>query len=89
MEPEKQKVEKIPEFKFRTCSEICIDADNHKDDLQYLSKLFKEMIANGTKYALVELDFISEHLINYAKSLGQNDAKKMKQFMVDAGLDLW
>jgi hypothetical protein len=54
----------------RSCSEICVDADNHAQDVDYLLKLFKEVSENLKKYTIVELDFMHEHLsghLHYAQ----------------------
>jgi hypothetical protein len=67
----------------RTCSEICVDADNHSDDLGYLSDLWKEVVSNKYKYSIVELKFMLEHLENYAKEMGRRDAQKLKQLLAD------
>jgi hypothetical protein len=65
----------------RSCSEICIDADNHSDDLCYLSDLWKEVVSNKYEYSLVELKFMLEHLENYAKEMGRRDAQELKQML--------
>ena len=69
----------------RSCSEICIDADNHSDDLGHLSDLWKEVVSNKCQYSLVELKFILEHLENYAKEIGRRDAQVLKQILLDGG----
>lgn len=69
----------------RTCSEICIDADNHSDDLGYLSDLWEEVISNKYDYCLVELKFILEYLEDYAKEMGRKDAQGLKQLLIDGG----
>jgi len=63
---------------FRTCSEICIDADNHQSDFGYLSKLYEEVRANLCKYPIVELEFMAEHLGSYAKALARRDVQEFK-----------
>lgn len=62
----------------KTCSEICIEADQNKDDLLHLSHLYSELIKNKKQYPLCELKFMIEHLTNYAKELGRKEAKELK-----------
>jgi len=62
----------------RTCSEICIDADENKDDLLWLSHLYSEVMKNKKSYPINELRFMIEHLENYAKEIGRRDAKELK-----------
>lgn len=69
----------------RTCSEICIDADNHSDDFDYLSNLWKEVVSNKKQYCLVELRFMIEHLENYGREMAKRDADAVKQMMSDSG----
>jgi len=67
----------------RTCSEICIDANNNSDDFEYISNLWKEVVFNKYEYCLVELKFMLEHLENYARELGKRDSQLLKQLLLD------
>lgn len=69
----------------RSCSEICIDADNHSNDLGYLSDLWKEVVSNKYEYCLVDLKFMLEHLENYAKEMGRRDAQELNKMLADGG----
>lgn len=69
----------------RTCSEICIDADNHFDDLGYLSDLWEYVILNKYEYCIVELKFMIEYLSDYAKAMASRDAQFLKNIL--AGCD--
>lgn len=70
----------------RTCSEICIDADNHKDDLEYLDQLRKEIIGNIYDYPLIQLQYMKEHLDNLVKELARSEAAEFKSFLSCFGL---
>lgn len=70
----------------RTCSEICIDADNHKDDLEYLDQLRKEIIGNIYDYPLIQLQYMKEHLDNLVKELARSEAAEFKRFLSCFGL---
>jgi len=65
----------------KTCSEICIDADNNSDNLNRLSSLWNYVIKNKREYPLVQLKFILEHIENHVKTLATNDARQLKQIL--------
>ncbi len=67
----------------RTINEIVKDADEHSDDLGYISDLWKEVISNKYEYCLDELKFMLEHLENYAKEMGRKDAQKLKRMLAE------
>lgn len=67
----------------RTCSEICIDADNHSEDIDYLDRLWNEVVANKKKYPLVELKFIHEHLMELTKVYAKKCAKETLAFFAN------
>ncbi len=49
----------------KTCSQICIEADNNKDDLMCLNRLWNYVVNNKYHYPLVEIWFIREHIDGY------------------------
>jgi len=65
----------------RTCSQICIDADNNANDIDYIYDLWKYVSTNKHDYTTAEIDFIREHLVNYYNEICRIDAKKLKQLI--------
>ena len=63
------------------CSEICIKADQNKDNLLMLCDLWKDVVDNRKSFTLSEINFIKEHLEGYARELGRNDAIEIKKLL--------
>lgn len=63
----------------RTCSEICIDADNHPDDLAYLEGLWKEVVQHKYHYPLVQLYYIKEHIGGLVTEMARRDARMLRE----------
>ena len=57
------------ENRIRTCSEICIDADNNKNNPDLLLDLIEEISFNKYNYSLINLQFMAEHINGYAKEI--------------------
>lgn len=70
----------------RTISEICIDADNHSDDLGYLSNLWQEVLTHKKEYPLVQLKFMIEYLEDFARQMARRDAALVKDFFSGSGI---
>lgn len=56
----------------KTINEVCIQADN-ATELSTLISLHQELLLDKKKYALVELIFMLEHILNAVKAMAGQD----------------
>lgn len=57
----------------KTIDEICIDADNNKDNLEYIHKLANELNITKKNYPLNQVQFMYEHLAKLWKECYEKD----------------
>ena len=70
----------------RSCSEICMDANNNADNVDYLTGLWKEIAKNKHKYPIVQLRYIQELLEDLLKIKARQEANELKKLFKWLGL---